>query len=148
MIHTALEGTSPIIVGGMPAHLTKADLELGTATESDGSLVTSTDVWANDVADKLAKLGAEYHRVPAEEAKRWKAAHNATKARAKWIGTVTHAANNLPDFPFPRFGSRAVEGDRGTEVPCREESGHRRQKKERSQAGKASYSCEQRRPPH
>ena len=100
MIHTALEGISPSIVGWMPAHLTKADLALGTATKSDGSLVTSTDVWANDVADKLAKLGAEYHRVPAEEVKRWKAAHKATKARAKWIGTVTHVANNVPDFPF------------------------------------------------
>ena len=84
----------------MPAHLTKADLALGTATKSDGSLVTSIDVWANDVADKLAKLGAEHHRVPAEEVRRWKEAYRATYARAKWIGTVTHAANNVPEFPF------------------------------------------------
>ena len=100
MLHTALEGTAPSVVGWMPAHLTKADLALGTATKSDGSLVTSTDVWANDVADKLAKLGAEHHRVPAEEVRRWKEAYRATYARAKWIGTVTHAANNVPEFPF------------------------------------------------
>ena len=62
--------------------------------------ITATDVWANDVADKLAKFGAEYHRVPAEEVKRWKTAYKSTKARAKWIGLVTHAANNLSDFPF------------------------------------------------
>ena len=84
----------------MPAHLTSDDVARNTATKSDGSLVTAMDVWANDVADKLAKLGAEYHRVPAEEVKRWKAAYKSTKARAKWIGMATHAASNVPDFPF------------------------------------------------
>ena len=84
----------------MPAHLTEKDLALGTATKSDGSLVTARDLWANDVADKLAKLMVEYHRVPAEEVRRWKAAHRTTKARAKWIGMATHVANNVPEFPF------------------------------------------------
>ena len=51
----------------MFAHLTKADLALGTATKSDGSLVCATDIKANDVVDRLAKLGVEHHRVPQEE---------------------------------------------------------------------------------
>ena len=65
LLHTALDGEDGQRVGWMPAHLTKADLALGKATKSDGSLVNAVDVWANDVADKLAKLGVEYHRVPA-----------------------------------------------------------------------------------
>ena len=83
----------------MPAHLTEKDLALGTATKSDGFLVTARDLWANDVADKFAKLGLEYDGVPAEEVRRWKAAHGTTKARAKWIGMATHVANSVPEFP-------------------------------------------------
>ena len=100
MLHTALDGVDPDVVGWMPAHFTKADLALGTATKSDGSLVTARDVWANDVADRLAKLGVEYHRVSIEEVRRWKAAHVSAKARAKWIGMATYAANNVPEYPF------------------------------------------------
>ena len=70
------------------------------ATKSDGSLVSKQGVWANDTADKLAKRGAEHHRVPPEEVRRWKQEFMAAKARAKWIGQITHEANNTPDFPF------------------------------------------------
>ena len=45
MIHTAMEDTCPDIVGWMPAHLTSNDVARGTATKSDGSLVTPMDVW-------------------------------------------------------------------------------------------------------
>ena len=83
MLHTALEGGDGKEVGWMLAHLTKADLSLGTATKSDGSLVSAADIMANDVADKLAKLVVEYHRVPREEVPRWKLALNAAKASAK-----------------------------------------------------------------
>lgn len=99
MLHTALEGVDGRVVGWMPAHLTKADLALGTAIKSDGSLVSATDIMANDVADRLAKLGVEHHRVPQEEVRRWKQAFVAAKATAKWIGIATHAANNHPQFP-------------------------------------------------
>ena len=100
LLHTALDGDDGKRVGWMPAHLTQADLALGRATKSDGSPVRAVDIWANDVADRLAKLGAEYHRVPAEEVKRWKAAFTAAKARAKWIGIATHAAGNHAHFPY------------------------------------------------
>ena len=100
LLHTALDGDDGKRVGWMPAHLTQADLALGRATKSDGSPVRAVDIWANDVADKLAKLGAEYHRVPAEEVKRWKAAFTAAKARAKWIGIATQAAGNHAHFPY------------------------------------------------
>lgn len=100
MLHAALEGCDGKVVGWMPSHLTKVDLSLGTATKSDGSLVSAADIMANDVADKLATLGVEYHRVPQEEVRRWKLALNAAKARAKWIGMATHASNNHPLFPF------------------------------------------------
>ena len=84
----------------MPAHLTKADLALGTATKRDGSLVTKVDVMGNDIADRLAKLGVEHHRVPQEVVRRWRKAFEAAKARAKWIGMATHAAGKQPFFPL------------------------------------------------
>ena len=100
LLHTAVDGSEGKQVGWMPAHLTEADLSRGTATKSDGSLVIAKDIWANDVANKLAKLGAEHHRVPGEEVRRWKAAFEAVKARAKWIGIATHAVGNHPQLPF------------------------------------------------
>ena len=63
-------------------------------------MVNAVDIWANDVADKLVKLGVEYHRVPGEEVRRWKAAFATARARAKWIGIATHAAGNHSQFPF------------------------------------------------
>ena len=38
--------------------------------------------------------------MPGEEVRRWKAAFEAVKAMAKWIGIATHAAGNHPQFPF------------------------------------------------
>ena len=147
MLHTALEGINPDVVGWMPAHLTKADLALGNATKSDGSLVTRRDVWANDVADKLAKLGVEYHRVPVEEVRRWKMAHDSANARAKWIGMATYAANNVPEYPFrdsealSGIGGRTVEGHCWSKIACREETRHRWQEEERAEAREASGAC-------
>ena len=100
MIHTALEGVNTEVVGWMPAHLTKADLGHGMAKKSNGEAVTEQDQWGNDVADKLAKLGAEHHRVPPEEVRIWKKAQRVAKDRAKWIGQATYAANNSDSFPF------------------------------------------------
>ena len=100
MLFTALEGIDEDAVGWMPAHLTTADLALGTATKSDGSLVTATDILGNDVADRLAKLGAEFHRVAMSDVRRWKKAFAEAKARAKWIGKATHAANNCLHYPY------------------------------------------------
>ena len=62
--------------------------------------MTARDVWANDVADKLAKLGAGFHRVSPTEVSRWREAFAAAKARAMWIGLATHEANNCTQFPF------------------------------------------------
>ena len=100
MLHTALHDVNPDVVGWMPAHLTAKEVTQLAATKSDGSPVSKQDVWANDLADRLAKLGAEHFRVPPEEVRRWKQEFNAVKARAKWIGQITHEANNVPDFPF------------------------------------------------
>ena len=72
MLFTALEGVDKDAVGWMPAHLKTADLALKTTTKSDGSLATAADVLGNDVADKLAKLGAEFHRVSQYDVRRWK----------------------------------------------------------------------------
>ena len=100
MIHTALQSVSSEVVGWMPSHLTKADLFHGMAKKSNGLEVTEHDLFGNDVADKLAKLGAEFHRAPHEEVKRWKKAHQVAKSRAKWIGQATFAANNWDSYPF------------------------------------------------
>ena len=69
MLMAALDGTPPELVGWMPAHLTKK--ELGQATKSDGSCVTSVDLAANDRADALAKKGVEFHRVLSSDVDRW-----------------------------------------------------------------------------
>ena len=110
MLHTALEGVEDKTVGWMPAHLTQADLALGTATKSDGSLVSARDIMANDVADRLAKLGAEFHRVSQEEVRRWKKAFAAAIARSKWIGMATHAAKQRS--AIPPSGTRKPRGGR------------------------------------
>ena len=52
------------------------------------------------MADALAKQGAEQHRVPREEVMRWKEEYKVAWKRAKWIGIVTHAANNVPEYPY------------------------------------------------
>ena len=73
MVLTALEEVAAEVVGRMPAHPTKVDLELGMARKSDGTLLTTQGLQANDMADVLAKRGVEHHRVPKEEVERWSA---------------------------------------------------------------------------
>ena len=140
MIHTALEGVLPGVVGWMPSRLTKSDLTHAVAKKSDGTLVNKVDLWANDVADKLAKFGVEHHRVPREEVKRWKAALSMAKARAKWIGMVTHAANNHPTYPFPRFRGCTLESRRRPKSQVQQDEGCRWQKKERPKRRQANHS--------
>ena len=123
MIHTALEGSETKMIGWMPAHLTSADLARGTARKSDGSLVNQRDLWTNDVADKLAKLGVEHHRVPAAEVKRWKAAHQTAKDRAKWVGIVTHAAGNATSFPFRDSEASRWKADAARRARANKKSG-------------------------
>lgn len=149
MLHTALDGTDREVVGWMPAHLTKADLALGTATKSDGSLVSATDIWANDVADRLAKLGAEHHRVPQEEVRRWKKVLSAAKSRAKWIGIATHAAINAPRFPcrdseasrWKAIAAQRKKAKRRAGVDGRKKSGAR-QEKQVAPTAKGGHSIE------
>ena len=97
---TALDDSPPEVVGWMPSHLTLEDLDLQMARKSDGTLVTKQDLEANDLADKLAKKGVEYHRVSRAEMRHWALKIERAKDRARWIGVATHEANNRPDFPF------------------------------------------------
>ena len=100
MMLTALEDTSPRVVGWMPSHLTLDDLKLQMAKKSDGSLVNEQDLEANGLADTLAKRAVEYHRVSRAEVRMWAEKMERTKTRAKWIGIASHAANNVEKYPF------------------------------------------------
>ena len=48
----------------------------------------------------FASWGPTSTGVPATEVARWKNECKAAKDRAKWIGIATHAANNMPNYPF------------------------------------------------
>ena len=100
MIMTAMEDSPREVVGWMPSHLTEADLELQMAFKSDGSLVNRQDLGANGLADTLAKKGVEFHRVASSDVKIWADQMERTKDRAKWIGTATLEANDMPAYPF------------------------------------------------
>ena len=100
MLMTALDGEDPELIGWMPSHLTKKDLQHGGARKSDGSLVTVQDVETNEWADVVAKKGAEQHRVVASDVTLWKEKMQQVKRRAKWTGVVTRNANSATQFPF------------------------------------------------
>ena len=80
MIFAALDYQPGTMVGWMPAHLTAN--ELGWAYRSDGELVDEIDLKGNDVADRLAKLGVESHRVPQGEVDQWDAQYEMIADRA------------------------------------------------------------------
>ena len=98
VLHLAFEDTDPNRIQWMPAHLTHK--ELGHALRSDGQLVTSIDLQGNDMADTLAKLGAELHRVTPSDVKIWRQAYEEIYRRARWIGIATQVANEHPEFPY------------------------------------------------
>ena len=100
MMMTALEDAVPEVVGWMPSHLTYADLELRMARKSDGTLVNVQDLEANGLAGFLAKKGVEHYRVHRSEVRAWVVQMERAKARAKWIGIASHAANELAEYPF------------------------------------------------
>ena len=52
------------------------------------------------MADTLAKLGAELHRVTPSDVKIWRQAYEEIYWRARWIGIATQAANEHPEFPY------------------------------------------------
>ena len=97
MIATALEGATTGLVGWLPAHLTAN--ELGVARKSDGSLVLPEELEANDLADQLAKRGAEFHRVAKSDVDAWAEAAEKMEKRAVLIAKATYLANNRPSFP-------------------------------------------------
>ena len=99
MLATAFEEVVPSNhVGWMPAHL--KSWEVGTATKSDGNLVSQQDWEANDLADRLAKAAVEFHRVDAADVELWSRQMQIAETRARWIGRATHEANSHCEFPF------------------------------------------------
>ena len=107
MLMEALGDDGPKVVGWMPAHL-KLE-EVGVARKSDGSVVTKTVVVANGLADRFAKEGVEFHRVPRGVVQDWKVQAAKAERRAKWLGNVTFAASNFQESPSPGFRSLQVE---------------------------------------
>ena len=65
----ALEDTDPESLMWMPAH--KGAAHVGYAQLSNGEYLTETDVMANDLPDKHAKLSVEEHRVTRADVDCW-----------------------------------------------------------------------------
>ena len=78
----------------MPAHTGPS--HIGTATLSDGSLMTRIDQSANDLADKLAKSAALEFRVPLQVRSRIAADQVLARQLAMWIGQATAMASAYP----------------------------------------------------
>ena len=100
MLFANLEEADAEAVGWMPAHCEEKDLQTELAKKSDGSALTCKDIEMNNLADHLAKEGAEQHRVPAGVVKAWKEKEEQIEARARWIGIVTYEANSSKTYPF------------------------------------------------
>ena len=92
----------------MPAHTSAADV--GRVRLSDGQLLSAVDRTANELADELAKRGAEAHRLPeATRRKAWEFDQLAVWA-ARRLGVATQAANNhsVPGAPGTQRDSVGV----------------------------------------
>ena len=127
MLHTALVDARPGVIGWLPSHLTNN--ELGRANKSDGTLVLVEELAANDLADKLAKRGVEFHRVAPTDVKQWEAKAAIVEEGAIWAAKATVLANNSTRFPFPRFGGSQVEGGGGYTKTGGAENGNWREEK-------------------
>ena len=82
----------------MPAH-TKDD-DVGRLLLSDGSLLTEVDRLGNAEADRLAKLGAQSHRVPKAVRECIKEHHQLVERTARWIARATWAAGHQTVRPL------------------------------------------------
>ena len=87
------QGTATDILW-MPAHTGPS--HIGTSTLSDGSLLTRTDQYANDLADKLAKSAALEFRVPVQVRSRLAADQLLARQLALWLGRATALATAYP----------------------------------------------------
>ena len=132
LVFWAIDDTSPESFVWMPAHCGHDDV--GRARLGDGSLLSETDRWANDQADRCAKDAVKAHRVPADVRKRVKDASRHVRDIAMWLGRVTHLANNQPETPrrdsdasrqaaaarsaLPGCKRRSPPGGRTKATPC------------------------------
>ncbi len=94
LLFSAIDDTPREAFAWMPAHCSMD--EVGRATLSDGSFLTETDRWANDMADGYAKAAVEVHRVPVDVRQRVRQTGQRVRAIALWLGRVTHLAGNQP----------------------------------------------------
>ena len=78
----------------MPAHTPAG--AIGTVLLSNGDALTEADREGNARADKLAKMGAEMHRVPRLVRERFRIASEAADYLARALGVVTYSANHHP----------------------------------------------------
>ena len=84
-------------VDWMPSHRT--DSAVGEQLLG-GVTLSITDIRANRLADLLAKKGAATFRVPKAERDTLSHEKNRVEGIAKWIGRVTHLANNWHEYPW------------------------------------------------
>lgn len=81
----------------MPAHTVEADV--GTVCLSNGQLLTAADRHGNDLADRLAKRGAELHRLPASVLEAFHRQHLLSAWAARELAVRTFVANDCPCVP-------------------------------------------------
>ena len=111
VIHSAVED-NPSVVQWIPAHT--AESSIGQKKCSDG-LFVSEDYWsANQLADILAKDAAECIRIFEQDLRRIHAYENGVLELVKYLGLLTHEANNfrLPDGSYMRDSEALVKRKR------------------------------------
>ena len=111
MIFTAFDDfDSPEIdidIEWMPAHTVETDV--GTACLTNGQLLSAADRHGNDLADSLAKQGAELHRLPAPVLEAFNRQHLLSAWAARELAVRTFVANDCPCVPG-RTATRDSDG--------------------------------------
>ena len=81
----------------MPSHTTAQDV--GAKELDNGEKLTELDRRGNALADKLAKAGADTHRVPESIRNKIAAQDALIEATVRWAGRATYVANNQEAEP-------------------------------------------------
>jgi hypothetical protein len=115
--------SSQVQLEWMPSHTTAS--QIGKIRKGNGAKLTETDRKGNAEADRLAKVGANSHRVP-KATRRWAlTADRAALRAALQLGITTHAANNHPVETIAPCGKVTTSTARDSEGMGKRARAHR-----------------------
>jgi hypothetical protein len=95
LVFTALHDSESVV--WIPAHTSESDV--GVKVIGNGQTLTAIDREANSLADKLAKLAVEEHRVPPNVRSAFGKHFKLQEELVRWIGLVGYLANHSEGTP-------------------------------------------------